>query len=817
MWMPFMSNVVPIRKMNDSLRNLVAGLGDPLRDKMAGAYYGFQLLDDFQLGNIYRSNWLGKKIINIPALDAVRKGRDWQAETDQIEEIEAEEARLGYWAKLLQAKTLARLWGGAAIYIGTKDGNLSEPLDVERMGKGGITYLTVVSRRDVSPGEVEQDVLSAFHGLPKYFEVTGSSTTSMVRIHPSRLAIFIGEPVGDSLLSVGSNYGWGDSVLEAVYSAMKNADATAANIASLVFEANVDIFRIPDFMASLSDPEYRARLLERFSLASAAKGNNRALVLDKYEEYDRKQISFATLPEVMQSFLQMVSGAADIPVTRLLGQSPAGMSATGESDMLNYYDRISSIQNLEMTPALHRLDECLIRSAIGSRPEEIFYSWAPLKQMTEKELAEIGKMNAETANTLVTSGLFMPAELRTVVTTQLVESSFYPGLDQAVEESGNEWEAELEEGKEQERLSAEAALEAAKNPKPAPVQDAAPRTLYIRRDVLNSADIAAWAKDQGFETVQDGLHVTIIHTRTPLDWIKVGQDWSVDDDGKLTIAPGGPRLMERFGEAVVLQFASGRLTWRHEDIKRMGADTDYPEYQPHVTISWGAAGIDLAKVEPYKGKIVLGPEIFEEVNDDWKVGVLSKDGTFLDKYNPSQPRNGEGEWSSGGGGIAGLSLTTSEVTAVKYYKNKNYKKLNSDLRKGGSPSDTVKGIDSAIAKTPGLEKKTELFRGLKSKDLAEAARTNPKSLIGKSVKDDAFMSTTTSNKMARSFAGISDKNGVVLKINVKKGTKALSMDQFGNKNTDNEKEMLLARGSSFKIKKISEWGSNIYIEADLED
>ena len=147
-----------------------------------------------------------------------------------------------------------------------------------------------------------------------------------------------------------------------------------------------------------------------------------------------------------------------------------------------------------------------------------------------------------------------------------------------------------------------------------PVDDAAPRTLYVRRDVLNADEIRTWAKAQGFETVQDGLHVTVIHTRTLLDWIKVGQagEWSSEDDGALTIAPGGPRLMERFGDAVVLQFASSRLTWRHEDIKRLGAVTDYPDYQPHVTLTWNAPDIDLSKVEPYRGKIVLGPEQFEE-------------------------------------------------------------------------------------------------------------------------------------------------------------------------------------------------------------
>lgn len=603
----------------DSIRSFVAGLGDPARDKLASAYYGCRFLTDEQLLNAYRSGWLAKKIVTIPAQDATRKGRDWQATSEQIELIEAEEKRLGFWQKLYEVQVKARLWGGAAILIGTGDSDPTKPLEAESIGKGGIKYLTVLSRREIIAGQIDQDALSEAYGRPRDYQVTG--TVQMATIHPSRLAVFVGSPHADPLLVSGPNHGWGDSVLESVYEAMRNADATAANIASLVFEANVDVFRIPEFMNSISDPEYEQRLLNRFTLAATAKGINKALVLDKDEEYDRKQVTFASLPEVMQSFLQMVSGAADIPVTRLLGQSPAGMSATGTSDMKNYHDRIQSMQSMEITPAIWRLDECLIRSALGARPPEIFYSWSPLEQMSEKELAEIGKMNADTANVLLTAGIFTPEELRKVVTNQLVESSFYPGLDQVVEETGNAWEQELEADKEQARLSAEAALAATKNPKPDQMQDAAPRSLYISRKVINAAEIVAWAKGQGFETVQDDLHVTIIHTRTPLDWIKVGQEWSSDDDGKLTIAPGGPRLMERFGEAVVLQFASSRLTWRHEDIKRMGAETDYPEYQPHVTITWSAPDIDLAKVEPYKGRIELGPEIFEEVKDDWKTTI----------------------------------------------------------------------------------------------------------------------------------------------------------------------------------------------------
>lgn len=62
--------------------------------------------------------------------------------------------------------------------------------------------------------------------------------------------------------------------------AVKQADSTSANIASLVFEAKVDVLNIPNLMSQLADPAYEAQLLQRLQLAAMAKGINGMLVLD---------------------------------------------------------------------------------------------------------------------------------------------------------------------------------------------------------------------------------------------------------------------------------------------------------------------------------------------------------------------------------------------------------------------------------------------------------------------------------------------------------------------------------------------------------
>ena len=66
---------------------------------------------------------------------------------------------------------------------------------------------------------------------------------------------------------------------------------------------------------------------------------------------------------MVRTSLQVAASAADIPVTRLLGQSPAGLSATGDSDTRNYHDMIAARQELDLRPQLERLDALLLRSA----------------------------------------------------------------------------------------------------------------------------------------------------------------------------------------------------------------------------------------------------------------------------------------------------------------------------------------------------------------------------------------------------------------------------------------------------------------------
>jgi hypothetical protein len=161
--------------------------------------------------------------------------------------------------------------------------------------------------------------------------------------------------------------------------------------------------------------------------------------------------------------------------------------------------------------------------------------------------------------------------------------------------------------------------------------DAAPRTLYVRRDLMNGAAVLAHFRAQLPDDVElqpaSSLHVTIAYSKTAVDWVKQPHDWygGSDEKGWLRVKPGGMRLMERLGAedpraAVVMQFASTDLTVRWRDFREDGGCSwDFEDYQPHITIAWDKDQvIDVSKLKPWTGELVFGPEVWEEVDEDWK-------------------------------------------------------------------------------------------------------------------------------------------------------------------------------------------------------
>lgn len=656
----------------DTLTNLVSGLGVFGKDKAAHGQFVLEVLGRNDLDAMYRGDWAAGKIVDIPAFDMTRAWRSWQADPKQITAIEKEEKRLGLRRKIKKAITMARLYGGAAIML--DDGAatpeaLLQPLKVTKIG--GLKQIMVVSRYRLTPGENQDDPLAPGYDEPKSWQMTGGSSRSQVILHPSRVVAFTGNEILEPEVSLGpGDRVWGDSVLQRVLDAVRNAAATDQAIAALLQEAKVDVIRVPNLMSQVGNKEYRERFTQKAELAAILKSINNILLIDKEEEWEQKQVRLQGLPDVQKGFLEVVCAAADIPAVRFLNQSPKGLGNGGDAEMHTHADRINAEQRLELDPRLDRIDPHLLISALGSAPETISYDWNPLWALSEVDKAEIEKKRADAAKIIKDSGLVPLAALQRGFQNRLIEDGTYPGLEKLIKEAEagtlKPWVDEGYEGSDPDAKTAanentpEGAAAAAAAGKPGAkkpgaggaqhevsvagpggltikarvksrdaasvrARDAEPKPLYVRRDVVNYRDILAWARDEGLPNVVPGvsMHVTLAYSKAPVDWMKIGSTWNSDPQGRLRIPPGGPRLIERLGatgKAVVLSFRSEDLNWEHVMIH--GADGISRQwegdYAPHITLSWDVPDdFDLDGVTPYQGRIVLGPQIFEEIVEDW--------------------------------------------------------------------------------------------------------------------------------------------------------------------------------------------------------
>ena len=86
--------------------------------------------------------------------------------------------------------------------------------------------------------------------------------------------------------------------------------------------------------------------------------NWRLLMLDKgTEEYTKVATNFSGFEAIMEMMHKRLAAAADIPMTRFFGQSPAGMNATGESDMQNYAAMIEAKRGAMLKDPMMMLDQ----------------------------------------------------------------------------------------------------------------------------------------------------------------------------------------------------------------------------------------------------------------------------------------------------------------------------------------------------------------------------------------------------------------------------------------------------------------------------
>ncbi|MFC2997654.1 DUF1073 domain-containing protein [Acinetobacter sichuanensis] len=414
----------------DSFQNFAARVGLGAGSQHDQSTYGFNFLSRNRtlLESMYRSSWVVGQAVDVVADDMTREGINMQGlsgpeETEQLNQVLDD---LQVWDKLNETIKWSRLYGGAVAVMMIDGQNISTPLNTKTIAKGQFRGLLVLDRWMVLPDL--QDLVTEYgpdYGMPKFYDViTDSVGLVNQRIHYSRILRFDGVKL-PYWQAIAENL-WGQSVIERLEDRLTLFDSATLGAGQLVYKAHLRTYKVEKLreLIATGGRAYDA-LVKQIQQIRMWQSNEGMTLMDAKDTFETHQYSFTGLDSVLLQLGQQLSGALGIPLVRLFGQSPAGLNATGESDLANYYDNINQQQEGRMRSPLHRLLEVVSQSALGKPlPTSFKFDFASLWQMDDKTKAEVANTTADAVTKVEEAGLIS----RKTALKELRQSSEVTGI-----------------------------------------------------------------------------------------------------------------------------------------------------------------------------------------------------------------------------------------------------------------------------------------------------------------------------------------------------------------------------------------------------
>jgi phage-related protein (TIGR01555 family) len=434
----------PVRTI-DAFANALARLGANTPNLLEGTEYPIQRITrNYALMNsLYRNSWIIGKIIDTKAGDLIK---NWFKLTCQVtpemqDKFDKLVKKTRVKSKLLEALKWGDLYGGAGAVI-LLDGHediLDQPLELDQVMPGSFKGLLVLDRwSGITPGvSLVTDVNDPEFGLPEMYDIT-TEDGSVFSVHHSRVLRFTGRelPRWEKIVEMH----WGASEVERVFDELRKRDNTSWNIAQLIFLANLRVLKMSDFgqMLAGTTEQQQQRIYHMLESQNWLMNNMGMYVIDQEDDFDTKQYTFSGVNDIYESFMLDIAGAAEIPVTKLFGRAPAGLNATGESDLQNYEDMEAQRQEEKLSPVLDKLLPVLAIACWGAVPDDLDYEYNPISEMSDDKKAELTGKTVEAVNSTYQSGIIgRKTALKELRQLKDVTGAFSNITDQEINEADN--------------------------------------------------------------------------------------------------------------------------------------------------------------------------------------------------------------------------------------------------------------------------------------------------------------------------------------------------------------------------------------------
>lgn len=399
--------------------------------ELLASWYSSQGFIGYQMCAFIAQQWLVDKACRMPAEDATRNG--WKVTFNQaddfddvdvikrISELDKEYRIVKNARELIQFK---RVFGVRIVLFKVKSDDpeyYQKPFNIDGVNPYSYQGIAQIDPYWCVPelGATDtQDPASINYFEPEYWTIGG------VKYHRSHLIVVRHSEVAD-ILKPSYLYG-GVSLVQQIYERAYAAERSANEAPQLLMTKRMNVVKT-DLMEMLANPQ---KFADRALLQTQMRDNYGVRFIGDEEEYTQHETSLADVDSVIMTQYQLVSAVSGVPATLLLGTSPKGFQSTGEHELRSYNRTLASMQEHDVLPLLERHYQLLLKSEIQPetglrlKPEVVFN---PIYEPSDKEVAEINQMKAQTYATLSQTGAIDGREIADALVKD--ERSGFEGID----------------------------------------------------------------------------------------------------------------------------------------------------------------------------------------------------------------------------------------------------------------------------------------------------------------------------------------------------------------------------------------------------
>jgi hypothetical protein len=364
------------------------------RQTLSYAYTTFGILQTFIDQPVEDAFRGGIKIISDELGENIQDLQNYLAEHNILQEIKD----LAKWTSL---------YGGGGMVINTPNQKGEKPLNINAINENTELSFKAADLWELSPTNTPPQGENKPYYAAGYFDP--SFMYYGTNIDKSRVLLSKGK-TAPSLIKPTLR-GWGMSIVERVIRSLNQYIKNNDLIFEMLDEAKIDVYGITDFNQALQTEGGADKLAKNLQMMNQVKNYQNAIVKDKEDDYEQKQINFAGLSEMLQQIRIGIAADLRMPMTKLFGLSASGFNS-GEDDIENYNAMIESEYRGKFDHIIIQMLQLICKKLFDFIPDDLEIEYYPLRVLGAEEEERVKTQQLNGILQLYDRGLMTSKELK---------------------------------------------------------------------------------------------------------------------------------------------------------------------------------------------------------------------------------------------------------------------------------------------------------------------------------------------------------------------------------------------------------------------